>query len=313
MKELQKVQNYFSGALKILIHITNTSSDSPLIKCETASISVLHSSPAIDTDTDTSKKSPLPRKHGLSTLSAECSQEKRVKSVTIDDSVSSIDSSAESSLPKKGVLDATAIEKENHVVGATVNDYESTVTIKGVWVQLCRNTLMMEDKFIIEGGLRLTDKHINFASCLISRQFPHIGGLRTTLLQSRYYCFPSQSIQAIFCKRREHWIVASNMGTSECSIVCVYDSLFSELDKESSDLILRIFHNRNNDGKSVTIIMKNMQKQNGSVDCGLFAIAVMTSLAYKEDPSTVTYDQKKMRQHLQECFFTKLITSFPKL
>ena len=71
----------------------------------------------------------------------------------------------------------------------------------------------MEDKCIIEGGHRLTDKHINFASYLIFRQFPQIGGLRTTLLQTRYYCFPSQSIQAIFCKRREHWIVASNIGT----------------------------------------------------------------------------------------------------
>ena len=92
------------------------------------------------------------------------------------------------------------------------------------------------------------------------------------------------------------------MGISECSIVCMYDSLFTEFDQESSDLILRIFQNHNNDGRSVTVIMKNMQKQNGSVDCGLFAIAiaVMTSLAYKEDPSTVTYDQNKMRPHLQD-------------
>ena len=101
----------------------------------------------------------------------------------------------------------------------------------------------MEDKCIIEGGHRLTDKHINFASCLISRQFPQIGGVRTTLLQTRYYCFPSQSIQAIFCKRREHWIVASNIGTSECSTVYVYDSLFTELDQDSSCLILKMFHN----------------------------------------------------------------------
>ena len=53
----------------------------------------------------------------------------------------------------------------------------------------------------------------------------------------------------------------------------------------------------------VLVIMKNMQKQNGSLDCGLFAIAVMTSLAHKENPSTVTYDQKRLKQHLQECFY----------
>ena len=51
----------------------------------------------------------------------------------------------------------------------------------------------------------------------------------------------------------------------------------------------------------------------GSDDCGLFTIAMMTSLAYKEDPSAVTYDQKNMRQHLLECFSTKCIMPFPKL
>ena len=82
------------------------------------------------------------------------------------------------------------------MIHATVDDRESNVTVnvKEVWVQLRHNNLTMEDKFIFEGGLRLTDKHINFTSCLISHQFSQIGGLRTTLLQTRYYCFPSQSI-----------------------------------------------------------------------------------------------------------------------
>ena len=59
-------------------------------------------------------------------------------------------------------------------------------------------TLKLEHKSLVEDGCRLTDKHIGFASSLISHQFPIIGGLRTTLLQTRYYCFPSESIQAIF-------------------------------------------------------------------------------------------------------------------
>ena len=186
LKELQKVQKYFSSALKIQIHITNTSSNSPFISCETVSPATANATP---------KRSPRPGKRGVDTVSAECSQEKRVKCVTIDDSESvsscnttiSLNSSEKSPLPKK---DAPAVEKEKQVVHATVDvdSYELIVTInaKGVWVQLCRNTLTMEDKCIIEDGHQLTDKHINFASCLISRQFPQIGGLRTTLLQTRY-------------------------------------------------------------------------------------------------------------------------------
>ena len=74
-----------------------------------------------------------------------------------------------------------------------------------------------------------------------------------------------------------------------------------------------MFHNRNNDGRQITIVMKKFKRQDGSANCGLFAIAMMTLLAHKEDPSAVTYDQSKMRQHLLECFSTKLVTPFPKL
>ena len=43
--------------------------------------------------------------------------------------------------------------------------------------------------------------------------------------------------------------------------------------------------------------MKNLQKQHGHADCGIFTIAVLMSLVYKEDPSTILYDQKKLREH----------------
>ena len=254
LKELQEVQKYFDNTLGIQVHIQNFNSDA--VVCETISVS----SSSYATSLDTTIKYPQPEKRALDTVSAECSKEKRIKCVTVDNSKSNI-----------------------------------IINTKGVWVQFRHNTLMMEDKYIIENSLRLTDKHISFANCLISRQFPHIGGLRMTILQTRYYCFPSQNIQAVFCKQHEHWIVASNMQTSECSTVNVHDSLFTELDQESSSLILRMFHNRNNDGRQITIVMKKLQRQDGSADCGLFAIAVMTSLAHKEDPSTVTYDQSKMR------------------
>ena len=72
-----------------------------------------------------------------------------------------------------------------------------------------------------------------------------------------------------------------------------------------------MFDNRNNDGRQITIVMKKLQRQDGSANCGLFAIDVMTLLAHK-DPSAVTYDQNKMRRHLLECFSTKLVTPFPK-
>jgi len=64
--------------------------------------------------------------------------------------------------------------------------------------------------------------------------------------------------------------VTSDMLTNDCSTVNVYDSLFAELDEETTDSILKIFPNRSNsDKKVVTIVMKKFQRQEGSVDCGL--------------------------------------------
>jgi len=46
--------------------------------------------------------------------------------------------------------------------------------------------------------------------------------------------------------------------------------LFAELDKETTDLILKIFPNRSDsDKKVVTIVMKKFQRQEGSMDCGI--------------------------------------------
>ena len=109
LKELQKVQKYFSSALKIQIHITNTSSNSPV------------------TTNATLKGSSRPEKRGVDTASAECLQEKRVKcddseSVSSSNTTVSLNSSEKSLLPKKDApLDASSVEKEKQVVHAAVD------------------------------------------------------------------------------------------------------------------------------------------------------------------------------------------------
>ena len=64
--------------------------------------------------------------------------------------------------------------------------------------------LKIKDKCLVEDGSRLTDKHINLANCLIAHQFSKMDGLHAILLKTMYYCFPPESIQAIFCKRCKH-------------------------------------------------------------------------------------------------------------
>ena len=62
----------------------------------------------------------------------------------------------------------------------------------------------------------------------------------------------------------------------------------------------------------ILVEIKGVQQQTNSVDCGLFAIAFATSLAFGEDPANVTYDSKKLRMHLIKCLNKKQMTCFPK-
>ena len=188
--ELQKVQKFFVSAFGIRVifsfpMITDASVSSSLCSVTTTS-----------SDSSPSKKCTL----YTWGKNREFSQVKRVK---CDESASESSSTATSfsisSPPAEDYTEGDAANK--HVKCITVNDSESSSAVNStkVWVRFRHSSLTLEDKCKIEDGSRLTDKHINFANSLISCQFPHIGGLRSTL-QNRYYCFPLQSIQPIFCK-----------------------------------------------------------------------------------------------------------------
>ena len=48
------------------------------------------------------------------------------------------------------------------------------------------------------------------------------------------------------------------------------------------------------------------------MDCGLFAIAFAYELADGNDPSDVSFDQGKMRQHLVQCLEKGRLEAFPR-
>lgn len=56
----------------------------------------------------------------------------------------------------------------------------------------------------------------------------------------------------------------------------------------------------------------NTAKQNGTKDCGLFAIAAIVSLAFGEDPTKFKYNQDQMRVHLVKSFESNKLLVFPK-
>ena len=64
---LRKLRNFLTTKIwRYTVHITNTSSNSPIISCETVSPATANATP---------KGSPRPGKCGVDTISTECSQE----------------------------------------------------------------------------------------------------------------------------------------------------------------------------------------------------------------------------------------------
>ena len=57
--------------------------------------------------------------------------------------------------------------------------------------------------------------------------------------------------------------------------------------------------------------MVDIQKQEGGADCGVFAIAVATAIAFGFDPTTLRFSQREMRGHLElYLYFQQLIGSY---
>lgn len=65
-------------------------------------------------------------------------------------------------------------------------------------------------------------------------------------------------------------------------------------------------------GDTVTFINEKVQKQIGSADCCLFALAFATDLCQGLDLTTQRYDQALMRQHYVTCLESAKVTPFPK-
>ena len=162
------------------------------------------------------------------------------------------------------------------------------------------------DTQLIVMGDRLTDREINHSQKILKLQFPELNGLRLTLCQETPSNEPTQNwLQIIHCHQREHWITATTIGCND-GMVKVYDSVYRHLDESTKKTLYQVFPN---DTKMK--VVGTTQKQTGGKDCGIFAIAFATSLAFGIDVNGTTFHQEKMRLHLARCFTENKMTVFP--
>ena len=159
-----------------------------------------------------------------------------------------------------------------------------------VWKKYgCYVLTTMHKAHLVRGNL-LDDIHMGAAQALLKEQFPDIGGFRNTLLQYSDSVEPinnSQILQVFHVRlgHTNHWIVMSTIGCGE-SEVDLYDSLQCLPSVETQTVIAKYIRSQS---KSVKIKVINVATQKRNTDCGLYAVAMMTSIAYKEDPVNVVY------------------------
>ena len=183
--------------------------------------------------------------------------------------------------------EASVIEVEDNI--SSPGSDTSTTT----WVMLDHCYLTSTDKDTLINGLELNDKHMTYAQMLLHQQFPHIIGLQSTLLQQKKPSCPLE-LQIIH-SRNNHWIVCSTINSLPWQ-VDIYDTLFKSLDHNTTTVVHNLF------GDELEANMVPIQKQVGGLDCGPFAIAIATSLAFDVPPQNRQFNQQVMRQHIVDCF-----------
>lgn len=167
--------------------------------------------------------------------------------------------------------------------------------------------LRVSDRDAVLMGHELNDKHIDLYQKLLKKQFPYMMGLSSPLKVSVMRSWVEYYAQIYHC-RNNHWIVASTFGCKD-GVVNVYDSLYTDIDSTTKCQIEDVFPD-----SDISIILPSVQKQNGVKDCGLFAIAFATFLAFGNDPLLLSlhqFDQKNLRKHFMSCLELKCISEFP--
>ena len=188
------------------------------------------------------------------------------------------------------------------------SDPDESDPVPVVWVRIEPDELYECSKKNIlgpHGWLYGTEIHAGQA--LLYCRFPLVGGLQDPIFSGELVT-PATTEFVQIVNSGAHWVCLSTIG---CVLgeVKLFDSLY---DRVNSIIRLHACRMLMHAGKSLTISSQKCQIQNNSSDCGLFALAFVTSICFGEDPSNISYDQPKLRQHFVHCLEKGEITLFPK-
>ena len=104
-----------------------------------------------------------------------------------------------------------------------------------------------------------------------------------------------------------HWVTVSTIGCTKGKIL-FYDSLPPAMTGKLRKKIACLLYTSES---IINAKYVNVQMQDGSADCEVFAVAFTATLASGGQPGAFSYCQANMRLHLINCLENNALTSFP--
>lgn len=166
----------------------------------------------------------------------------------------------------------------------------------------------------VRSGQKLGDDHVNAANQLLKSQFENLQGLSTPIVGQglsfdrfdRMLGYAGYGYYQVLHTGSDHWVTIKAISDQE---VHVYDSIFVQPTYYSLKQIAAILHSKSH---KINLHLERVQRQIGTVDCGVFAIAFLTDLCHGNDPATCHYaGSKVICNHLIKCFGSGQMVPFP--
>ena len=139
---------------------------------------------------------------------------------------------------------------------------------------------------------------------LLKQERPQVGGLQPTF--GRFQPQKGEMVQ-VLNSDGNHWVAVSNIGCSPGRVQWL-DSLHGSPSLSQQRIVADLLQATVDE---IVIETRNVQKQLGGSDCGLFALAFITTVLNNQDPTALCFEQNKMRRHLRKCLENKTPLPFP--
>ena len=189
---------------------------------------------------------------------------------------------------------------------------DNDVGLSGQWIKSLN--LTNQEKLYLTRGEEICDRLIDASLNLVQKKCPYFE-FQSVCLGAEHLIYPTIQLSNIHHTGSNHFVTTTSIGGWHQSIyrkVRIFDSLNLPPTRNLMKEIISIY----SPDPSVlpTVIQMNMAStQQGSYDSGHLALAYALELALNKDPSTLIFDQTKMRGHFLSCLEKEEAEQFPKL